>query len=38
MANHITEIRSNAKELQQEANAIVEQAKERVERILLAEV
>ncbi len=37
IANHITEIRSNAKQLQQEANDIVEQAKERVEQILLAE-
>ena len=35
IANHITEIRSNAKRLQQEANAVVEQAKERVEQILL---
>ena len=37
IANHITEIRSNAKHLQQEANAIVKQAKERIERILLVE-
>ncbi len=37
IANHITEIRSNAKQLQQEADAVVEQAKERVEQILLAE-
>ena len=37
IANHITEIRSNAKQLQQEADAIVEEAKERVEKILLAE-
>lgn len=35
IANHITEIRSNAKELQQEAGAIVAEAKERVERMLL---
>ncbi len=38
IANHITEIRSNAKQLQQETDAIVGQAKERVERMLLAEV
>ena len=37
IVNYITEIRSNAKRLQQEANAIVEKAKERVARILLAE-
>ena len=37
IANHITEIRSNAKQLQQEADAVVEQAKKRVEQILLAE-
>ena len=36
IAYHITEIRNNAKQLQQEADAIVEQAKERVERMLLA--
>ena len=35
IANHITEIRSNAKHLQQAANTVVEEAKERVERILL---
>ena len=35
IANYITEIRSNAKRLQQEASAIVEKAKERVEQILL---
>lgn len=37
IANRITEIRSNVKRLQQEADAVVEQAKERVEQILLAE-
>ena len=37
IANYITEIRSNVKKLRQEANEIVEVAKERVERILLAE-
>lgn len=37
IANHITEIRNRSKQLQQEANVIIEQAKERVERILLAE-
>ena len=37
IANYITEIRNNAKQLQQEADAIVEQAKERVEQILLTE-
>ena len=37
IANYITEIRSNVKQLRQEANEIVEVAKERVERILLAE-
>ena len=37
IANHITEIRSNAKRLQQEANAVVKQEKERVEQILLSE-
>ena len=35
IANRITEIRISAKQLQQEADAIVEEAKERVERILL---
>ena len=35
IANHITEIRKHAKQLQQEASTIVETAKERVERILL---
>ncbi len=35
IANHITEIRSNAKQLQQEADVVVGQAKERVERMLL---
>ena len=35
IASHITEIRSNAKALQQEADTVVGQAKERVERILL---
>ena len=37
IANHITEIRSNAKQLQQEADAIVEAAKAEVNQILLAE-
>ena len=37
IVNHITEIRSNAKRLQREANVIVEEAKERVEQILLSE-
>ena len=37
IVNYITEIRSNAKHLQQEANAIVKKAKEKVEQILLAE-
>ena len=37
IADYITNTRNRAKHLQQEANAIVEQAKERVERILLAE-
>ncbi len=37
IANHITEIRSNAKQLKRDADAIVEEAKERVERMLLAE-
>ena len=35
IANHITEIRNNAKQLQQEADIVVKQAKERVERMLL---
>ena len=35
IANYITNARNQAKQLQQEANAIVEQAKERVKRILL---
>lgn len=35
IANHITETRSNAKQLQQEADVLVEQAKERIEQILL---
>ena len=35
IANHITEIRRNAKQLQQEAGVVVEAAKERVERMLL---
>ena len=38
IADYITNARNRAKHLQQEANAIVERAKERVERILLAEV
>ena len=38
IADHITNIRNQVKQLQQEADAIVEEAKERVERILLAEV
>ena len=38
IADHITNIRDQVKQLQQEADAIVEEAKERVERILLAEV
>ena len=37
IVNHITEIRSNAKRLQREANTIVEEAKEKVEHILLSE-
>ena len=37
IANHIISTRNRAKQLQQEADEIVEQAKERVERILLAE-
>ncbi|MXV82527.1 hypothetical protein F4Z98_04060 [Candidatus Poribacteria bacterium] len=37
IVNHITEIRGYAKRLQQEGDAIVEEAKERVERILLSE-
>ena len=37
IANHITKIRSNAKQLQEEADAVVEEAKERVEQILLSE-
>ena len=35
IANHIAEIRTQAKQLQQEANAIVEAAKREVEQILL---
>ena len=35
IANHIAEIRTQAKQLQREADAIVEAAKEEVERILL---
>jgi type I restriction enzyme S subunit len=38
IADYITNTRNRAKQLQQEANVIVEEAKERVERILLAEV
>ena len=37
IAEYITNARDRAKQLQQEADAVVEQAKERVERILLAE-
>ena len=37
IADYITSTRTRAKQLRQEANTIVEQAKERVERILLAE-
>ena len=37
IAEYITNTRNQAKHLQQEADTIVEQAKERVERILLAE-
>ena len=37
IADYITNARNRAKQLQQEANTVVEQAKERVERILLAE-
>ena len=37
IADHISEIRSNVKRLQQEADTILEQAKERVEQILLVE-
>ena len=37
IADHIINIRNRAKQLRQEANTIVKQAKERVERILLAE-
>ena len=37
IADHISEIRSNVKRLQQEANDIVEEAKKRIEQILLAE-
>lgn len=37
MADYIINARNRAKQLQQEADAVVEQAKERVERILLAE-
>ncbi len=36
IADYITNARNRAKQLQQEADAIVEQAKERVERMLLA--
>ena len=35
IANHITEIRNYAKQLQQEADAIVEAAKKEVERVIL---
>ena len=38
IADYIANTRNRVKQLQQEANTIVEQAKERVERILLAEV
>ena len=37
IADYITNTRNRVRQLQQEANAVVEQAKERVERILLAE-
>ena len=37
MADYITNTRNRAKQLQQEADAVVEEAKERVEGILLAE-
>ena len=37
IADYITDIRNRVKQLRQEANEIVETAKERVERILLAE-
>lgn len=37
IADYITNIRNRAKQLQQKADTIVEEAKERVERILLAE-
>ena len=37
IADYITNTRNRAKQLRQEANTIVEQAKERVERMLLAE-
>lgn len=37
IAAYITNTRNRAKQLRQEANAVVEEAKERVERILLAE-
>ena len=37
IANHITNTRNRVKQLQQEADVIVEEAKERVERILLTE-
>ena len=37
IADYITHSRNRAKQLQQEADAIVEQAKERIERMLLAE-
>ena len=38
IANHITEIRNYAKQLQQEADAIVEEAKREVERVMLERV
>ena len=37
IVDYITDARNRAKQLQQEADAVVEQAKERVERILLVE-
>ena len=37
IADHITNIRNQVKQLQQEADAIVEEAKERVERMLLVQ-
>ena len=37
IADYITNTRNRVRQLQQEANAVVEQAKERVERMLLAE-